>query len=64
MSDKKGWSPKTCGNCGRITKKDLSRKYCPISASLIHAGRSAASCSFYERGFDKQHRRERDVCEE
>ena len=60
MSDKKGWGRKTCGNCGRVSRKDLGRGYCPTTACRISHGKPADDCVFYIRD-DGGNRRRRDV---
>lgn len=65
MSDKKGWYNKTCGNCGRVSKRDIGRKYCPFAAVTVHSCMSAENCIYYVRGkFEMPHRRGKDVSEE
>lgn len=38
---------KICGNCGRVGRRDLGRKYCPVTASGIYANKPADNCLFY-----------------
>lgn len=38
---------KMCGNCGRIRKRDIERRYCPITASCAYPNRPADRCVFY-----------------
>lgn len=42
----KGKRP-TCGSCGRVSKSDLQRGFCPISANCIHPAMSAMTCKLY-----------------
>lgn len=66
MGDKKGWGPKMCGNCGRITRRDLARGFCPFTASRAYANKPADRCVLYTRsgsGGAKSQRSE-DVSEE
>jgi len=39
--------PRICRNCGRISDYDFSRRYCPVTAQVICAGRIAESCKFF-----------------
>ncbi len=71
MSDKRRRAPKICANCARIDSRQLDRRYCPVTASVIHPGRSAESCRFYveaEEGWDfvksRHGGRRRDVRDE
>lgn len=70
MSDKKGWVPRICGNCGRIAGKNRSRNYCPVTAQSVQPNKSAAACIFYMRSEGSiksardEKRRRRDVFEE
>ena len=36
-----------CGKCGRLRKRDLDRKFCPVTAQNISFWRNADSCMFY-----------------
>lgn len=47
MSDHKRGRIHLCGNCGRVTKRDLDRHYCPVTAWDISFNKSADKCHFY-----------------
>lgn len=57
MSDRNERRQKVCGMCGRISKHDLGRHYCPFTASNIYTNKSADSCSFFVRDEDTRGRR-------
>lgn len=38
---------KMCGRCARISRKDLGRKYCPVTARVIYENKPAESCRLY-----------------
>lgn len=58
MSDKKRGLPRVCGNCGRICRWDLERKFCPVTQRNIHAGKPADKCGFYNCTVARRHGRE------
>lgn len=47
MSNHKRGCIHICGNCGRVTKRDLDRHYCPVTAGNVCYGKSADKCRFY-----------------
>ena len=47
MRDHKRGCMHICGNCGRVTKRDLNRHYCPVTAGNISYSKSADKCRFY-----------------
>lgn len=44
---KKRKQQKTCMTCGRISKRDLDRNFCPVTANPCHPLRPADKCIFY-----------------
>lgn len=46
MSDKRA-RRKTCGRCARVSKRDLGRRFCPVTAKGIYENKPAESCRFY-----------------
>lgn len=63
MSDNKRGCAKVCGHCGRVTKIDLSRRFCPVTAWNISFNKPADGCRFYVSSDDdvNRHGREDDV---
>lgn len=57
MSDRNKRRPKVCGMCGRISKRDLERHYCPFTAFNIYINKPADSCSFFVKDEDARGRR-------
>ena len=47
MSEKKRRGGRTCDMCARITERDMSRRFCPVSACMIYRGRPADSCKLF-----------------
>jgi len=37
----------TCAMCARISRKDMERRYCPVTAKHIHPGCPADACIFF-----------------
>ena len=38
---------KVCGMCGRISKSDLGKNWCPVTAQSVNYKRNADSCRLY-----------------
>ena len=36
-----------CGNCGRVSERDIGRGFCPVSANRVTYGRPADGCVLY-----------------
>ena len=52
MSNHKRGCIHICGNCGRVTKMDLDRHYCPVTAGNISYSKPADKCRFYAASED------------
>ena len=62
MNNKKRTVFKVCGKCGRPTRFDISRNYCPVTAQSILRNRPADSCKFFiPMEQEEKHEEKRDV---